>query len=56
MPRLRPLTLLSCTALGLTLLHQGTPSSACSRVFSNANGQAMVVGRTMDLFFDDRVA
>jgi penicillin V acylase-like amidase (Ntn superfamily) len=28
-------------------------ASACSRVFSNANGKAMVVGRTMDLFLKD---
>ena len=29
------------------------PADACSRVFSNDNGVAMVVGRTMDLYMDD---
>ena len=56
MPRQRPLHLLACAALGWTLNQSGDPARACSRVFSNANGQAMVVGRTMDLFLDDRVA
>ena len=34
------------------------PTQACSRVFSSAtaNGQAMVVGRTMDLFRNDNAA
>ena len=34
------------------------PAEACSRVFSSAgaNGQAMVVGRTMDLFINDNAA
>lgn len=34
------------------------PAEACSRVFSSAraNGQAMVVGRTMDLFMSDNAA
>lgn len=33
-----------------------TSAEACSRVFSSraANGQAMVVGRTMDLYFNDK--
>ena len=48
------------TAAGLSLL-LALPlvpgiANACSRVFSNANGKAMVVGRTMDLFIDDRAA
>ena len=49
-----------CCAAGLVLLITGVLrpgiAQACSRVFSNANGQAMVVGRTMDLFVDDRAA
>jgi hypothetical protein len=34
------------------------PAEACSRVFSSAgaNGQAMVVGRTMNLFINDNAA
>src|ERR1700679_2323693 len=32
------------------------PADACSRVFSNDNGVAMVVGRTMDLYMDDHAA
>lgn len=34
------------------------PAQACSRVFSSAkaNGQSMVVGRTMDLFINDNAA
>lgn len=54
--RCRPL--LTASGLGLILALPFLPgvAGACSRVFSNANGQAMVVGRTMDLFLDDRVA
>ncbi|MFM7313241.1 MAG: linear amide C-N hydrolase [Cyanobium sp.] len=55
MSRHRPLSLLCSAALACSLL-QPVPAEACSRVFANASPQAMVVGRTMDLFLDDRVA
>jgi choloylglycine hydrolase len=44
--------------LALLLLGAVQPSTAqaCSRVLSNSNGQAAVVGRTMDLFMDDQAA
>ena len=42
----------------LTSVGSTAPLEACSRVFSQttSNGQAMVVGRTMDLYFDDGAA
>ena len=44
--------------LALFLLWALTPAAAlaCSRVLSNGNGQSAVVGRTMDLYLDDRAA
>ena len=50
---------LSSVALLSGVLASGmAPATACSRVFSSAasNGQAMVVGRTMDLFINDNAA
>ena len=48
--RVRPWALLLLAAL--------SPQAAqsCSRVLSNRNGQAVVVGRTMDLYLDDKAA
>jgi len=50
----------SLLALGALVasLTGADPALACSRVFStrSANGQAMVVGRTMDLYFNDKPA
>jgi len=42
----------------LLLLAALSPQAAqsCSRVLSNSNGQAVVVGRTMDLYLDDKAA
>jgi penicillin V acylase-like amidase (Ntn superfamily) len=37
-------------------LASSMPADACTRVFSNDNGTAMVVGRTMDLYMDDQAA
>ena len=56
MPHQRHLQVLGSTALAVVLSLGATPVQPCSRVFSNANGQAMVVGRTMDLFVSDRAA
>ena len=56
MPHQPHLQVLGAAALGLLLSQGTTRVQACSRVFSNANGQAMVVGRTMDLFISDRAA
>ena len=44
--------------LALLLLGALSPEAAqsCSRVLSNSNGQAVVVGRTMDLYLDDQAA
>ncbi|NCV91933.1 MAG: linear amide C-N hydrolase [Synechococcaceae bacterium WB7_3xG_012] len=44
--------------LALLLLGALSPQAAqsCSRVLSNSNGQAVVVGRTMDLYLDDQAA
>jgi penicillin V acylase-like amidase (Ntn superfamily) len=44
--------------VGALALFGVAPADACSRVFSSAasNGQAMVVGRTMDLFINDNAA
>jgi penicillin V acylase-like amidase (Ntn superfamily) len=48
---------LVCSALSLGLVFVLTqPANACSRVFSNDNGIAMVIGRTMDLYMDDKPA
>ena len=44
--------------LALLLLGALSPEAAqsCSRVLSNSNGQSVVVGRTMDLYLDDKAA
>ena len=44
--------------IALLLLGAFTPAAAlaCSRVLSNSNGQSAVVGRTMDLYLNDRAA
>ena len=44
--------------LALLLLGALSPQAAqsCSRVLSNSNAQAVVVGRTMDLYLDDKAA
>ena len=44
--------------LALFLLGAFSPEAAtsCSRVLSNSNGKAVVVGRTMDLYLDDKAA
>lgn len=54
--RCRPFLTAAGLSLVFTLPLLPDLARACSRVFSNANGQAMVVGRTMDLFLDDKVA
>lgn len=45
--------LLAAVVAGGALAVAPLAANACSRVFSNANGKAMVVGRTMDLFLSD---
>ena len=48
--------LLSCSLLAGASLATPLSADACSRVFWNDNGVAMVVGRTMDLYVDDHAA
>jgi penicillin V acylase-like amidase (Ntn superfamily) len=56
MKRQLSIALLGSGLLIGTPIASAAPADACSRVFSNDNGVAMVVGRTMDLYMDDHAA